>query len=102
LTRTKTALAQATATAAEALQVTNTAQLICVYDPAGNVIETQEEVSSDSPTEELLCKSLCKNEGISAHPLIFRRNRAFGPFTQLWCAGFDMWRKALKLLKPQF
>jgi len=43
--------------------------LICVYDAADN----------DSPTEELLCKSLCKNEGISARPLIFRRNRTFGP-----------------------
>ena len=39
--------------------------VIRVYDEAGDVIEMREEVSSDSPTEELLCK----NEAISALPV---------------------------------
>jgi hypothetical protein len=39
--------------------------VIRVYDEAGDVIEMHEEVSSDSPTEELLCK----NEAISALPV---------------------------------
>ena len=43
--------------------------VIRVYDEAGDVIEMDEEVSSDSPTEELLCKSLCENEAISALPV---------------------------------